>query len=103
MIGGEKRLEETSRHGKSSCKGQQTTPKPTWALHKTLTLYSTHRPATGTGTGGREPAGPLRATPYPHCDGQANLGPPARLVLSSATHLHASLLRRGGCERSCGV
>ena len=27
---------------------------------------------------GREPAAPLRASSYPHCGGQAKLGPPAR-------------------------
>ena len=55
---------------------QQTTPKPT----QTHTLLS-----------GREPAGPLHATPYPHCGGQAQLGPPARLGCFHQPHLHSCM------------
>ena len=45
-------------HRESYYKGQQTTPKPTCT--NTHSLLS-----------GREPAGPLHATPYPHCGGLA--------------------------------
>ena len=59
---------------------QRTTPKP--ACTNTLSLLTT-----GAGTG-RGPAAPLRATPYPYCGGQANLGPPARLGCFHQPHLH---------------
>ena len=36
----------------------------------------------------REPAGSLHATPYPHCGGLAQLGPPARLSCFHQPHFH---------------
>ena len=64
--------------GESYYKGQQTTPKPTCT--NTHSLLS-----------GREPAGPLHATPYPHCGGLAQLGPPARLSCFHQPHLFTRL------------
>ena len=40
----------------------------------------------------REPAGSLHATPYPHCGGLAQLGPPARLSCFHQPHLHVRYL-----------
>ena len=37
---------------------------------------------------GREPAAPLRASSYPHCGGQAKLGPPARLACGYSEFTH---------------